>query len=132
MTHFADSEGKVLRLHTEKRKERTVGRNCAEAIRFSSLCRVSWEEQKDSDPQLNASQVCRPQGRDNDCAQQKFQKTFSNTKNQNGSKQTPIPPFFLNAASCCVSGSHDAVGIPDVSHGILLHLWPPSGAFAPP
>lgn len=52
-------------------------------------------------------------------------KSFQHIKKKR-SKQTPLP-HFLNAASCCVSGSHDAVGIPDVSNGILLHLWPPNG-----
>lgn len=38
---------------------------------------------------------------------------------------SPCPPA-LTALSLCLSGSHDAVGIPDVAHGILLHLWPPN------
>ncbi len=118
---------------------------------FSSLCRISWERQKtlNSDPQRNVWLVCRvrrwfeqekhhtqweqhwspPRRKKTPKAHDSFLHilycVLDVVKKTKSSKPAPIP-HLLVAVSCCVSGLHDTVGIPDVAHGILLHLWSPN------
>lgn len=134
---------KALQLHTHRQEERGLRRRIMLRRFFFLLfhCRISWGKTENiplwptsiwlvcrSQRWVEKERYCAQTTRIVVCAEEKqnahdffFTKILSwpwyCLKNPGQHKLTPIPP---------VSGSHDAVGIPDGLHGILLHLWPPN------